>query len=158
MVGGCWLRGRVLGWRWCLGVLWGWGGACWDGEQHLVLVIWWWEGQDGRWGLDEVNWGWCGEMQLLLKVEDWGWGGEGRMWFWCWKKHWDLVMDEVGKWDGKRHWAVNRVWDGDGDQLWDVDQLGHRNLVGHRSVHHHNLLNEAFHETLNHVRGCGRRG
>ena len=107
--------------------------------------------------MDEVNWGWCGEMQLLLKVEDWGRGRKGCMWLQCRKEHGNLVMDEVGKWDGKRHWAVDRVRDGDGDQLGDVDQLGHRNLERDRSVHHHNLLDEAFHETLNHVRGCGRR-
>ena len=51
--------------------------------------------------MDEVNRSWCGEMQLLIKVEDWGRGGEGRMWFWCWKEHGNLVMDEVGTWMGK---------------------------------------------------------
>ena len=77
-----------------MGILWRWDGACWDGEQHLILVIWWWEGQDGRWGLDEVNWGWCGEMQLLLQVEDWGRGRKGRILLRCRKKHGNLVMDE----------------------------------------------------------------
>ena len=77
------------------------------------------------------------------------------MWLRCRKKHRNLVMDEVGKWDGKRHWAVDCVRDGDGDQLGDLDQLGHRDLEGDKTVHNHNLLNEAFHQTLNHMRGCG---
>ena len=64
-------------------------------------------------------------------------------------------MNEVGKWDGKRHLAVDCVRDGDRDQLGDLDQLGYRDLVGDKTIHNHNLLEEAFKQTLNHMKGRG---
>ena len=78
----------------------GWLRGCW--KVHLIRC---WEGQDRWWGLNEGGLGWCWKVQLLFQAEDWGRGWEGRVWLRGREEHGDLMLDEVGDWDGQWHWA-----------------------------------------------------